>query len=140
MGSSAQYRECYPEVLRNIGNATRQQEGNATRQQQDNLVKMQWLAFYVDLQYLLPLVRSASLQNIATKYLATEEIQKSLLDARLLGQRQVDAFIKEWLVVTEAGSNSLVSLYAPLQETMDPHSQHYIMYPRTLKKRTRKEQ
>ena len=40
--------------------------------------------------------------------------QKSLLDARQLGQHLVDTFIKEQLVVTEAGSNSLVSLCAPL--------------------------
>ena len=85
-------------------------------------------------------VRSASLQNIATKDLATEEIQNALLVARQLDQQQVDTFIKEQLVVTEAGSNSLVSSYAPLPRNNGPTFSALYHVSKNTKEKNKKEQ
>ncbi|MGH0119553.1 UNVERIFIED_CONTAM: hypothetical protein FKN15_032378 [Acipenser sinensis] len=48
------------------------------------------------------------LQNVATKGLATEKIQTSLLNARRLGQEQVMKFVEERLVRNEDGKPAVI--------------------------------
>jgi len=54
------------------------------------------------------------LQNLATKDLATESIQDSLLRAQELGQEEVKKFIQDRLIVAEQCDKPDVSIYKPL--------------------------
>ena len=58
-----------------------------------------------------------SLQNIATKDLATEAIQNSLLCAQQLGQEEVDTFVEKRMIVPEHGNKPAVPIHASLHKS-----------------------
>ena len=60
-----------------------------------------------------------TLQNIATKDLATTDIQESLLNAEHLGQMQVNAFVNERLITSDDGNTNL-KFRDPLRKSKAP--------------------
>ncbi len=60
------------------------------------------------------------LRNTATKDVATNTIQDSLMDAKCLGQNDVTRFIGECLTNNDASAKPLVSFHAPLKRNNLP--------------------
>lgn len=58
-----------------------------------------------------------SLQNLATKDLATEAIQNSLLCAKDLGQEEVNTFVEERMIVPDQGGKPDVQIHSPLHKS-----------------------
>ncbi len=95
-------------------------EGTESRQMrdqhdEDSLVKTSE-TFRVFSTFLQPGV----LHNFATKDVATNAIQDSLLDAKHLGQNEVTRFIEERLTNNDASAKPLVSFHAPLKRNNPP--------------------
>jgi len=63
---------------------------------------------------------AGTLQNIATKDLATTEIQESLLHAKELGQEEMNTFVTERLTVAKECSKPAVSFHEPLHKDNAP--------------------
>jgi len=63
---------------------------------------------------------AGTLQNIATKDLSTKEIQESLLYAKELRQEELNAFVKERLIVAEQCSKPNISFHETLHKNNAP--------------------
>ena len=62
-------------------------------------------------------VSSGSLQNLATKDVATEAIQNSLLSAKALGQEQVNTLIEKGMIIPEDKDKPEVPIHAILNKS-----------------------
>ena len=73
-------------------------EANPLRRMQDNLIEDNLLLTLERFHIFCAPVLPASLQNIATKDLATKDIQESLLKANSVVQAQLKNFVEERLI------------------------------------------
>ena len=80
----------------------------------------------------------APLQNLATKDLATEVIQESLLRAKVLGQQEVKQFVQDRLIVAEQRDTPDVSIYEPVRKNNAPTFATLYQVVNTQRTETRK--
>ena len=91
-------------------------EATKSRQKRDNDDEMAVLSAFQNFG-LFASASPVSLQNIATKDLATEAIQNSLLCAQQLGQEEVDTFVEKRMIVPEHGNKPAVPIHASLHKS-----------------------
>lgn len=104
----AMYNHCSGITLHN--------EATKSRQKRDNDDEMALLSTFQGFKVFAS-DSPESLQNLATKDLATEEIQKSLLCAQELGQEEVNTFVEERMVVHEQDDKPDVPIHATLHKS-----------------------
>lgn len=90
-------------------------EAKPARQHQDNADENALFLTFRRFQVFTANIQPNVLQNIATKDLASEKIQESLLGARELGQKQLDDFVKHRLLGTP-GLPGTQSIYDPIKK------------------------
>ena len=95
-----------------------------SRQQRDNTDEKSLLSVFQRFEVFAPDVHPTVLQNIATKDLASEKIQESLLNARKLGQQQLEEFVNDRLL-GQPGTSAGHSIYDPIK-TKPLHLKHYM--------------
>ena len=91
-------------------------EATKSRQKRDNNDEMALLSAFQGFKVFAS-VSPGSLQNLATKDLATEAIQNSLLCAKELGQEGVNTFVEERMIVPEQGDKPDVPIHASLHRS-----------------------
>jgi hypothetical protein len=57
-----------------------------------------------------------ALRSIATKDKATDVIKESLLNARKIGQKQLEDFVKDWLVLKDEEQSPKIPLRTPISK------------------------
>jgi hypothetical protein len=95
-------------------------ESKPARQQRDNADENVLLSILERFHVFAPDTHHAALQNIATKDVASEEIQTSLLNARVMGQKQLDEFVEDRLVGDAETSVPQHSLYDTIKKNKAP--------------------
>lgn len=91
-------------------------EATKSRQKRDNDDEIALLSVFQGFKVFAS-VSPESLQNLATKDLATEAIQNSLLCAKELGQGEVNTFVQERMIVPGEGEKPDVPIHATLHRS-----------------------
>jgi hypothetical protein len=94
-------------------------EAKPSRQNRDNSDENTLLSILRRFQLFAPTSHPTILQNIATKDLATDKIQRSLLDAKALGLQQLDEFVNDRLLV-QPHTTANISLYDTIKKNKAP--------------------
>ncbi|KAG7500299.1 hypothetical protein JOB18_016414 [Solea senegalensis] len=91
-------------------------EATKSREKRDNRDEMALVLVFKGFK-VFDSVSSGSLQNLATKDVATEAIQSSLLSAKDLGQEKVNSFIEKRMIVPEDKDKPEVPIHATLHKS-----------------------
>ena len=94
-------------------------EAKPARQRRDNTDEQAILSVLLRFQMFASDVHPNVLQNIATKDLATDKIQESLLNARKHGEQQLDVFVEERLM-RKLGKPATLSTYDTIKKNKAP--------------------
>lgn len=97
-----------------------QNEEMPSRKEKDNTDEQSLMSVFQRFKVFDPAVQSTTLQSIATKDLADETIQDSLLNAEAYGKQQLEDFVKDRLPVDPENSSPTKSLYDPITRNHAP--------------------
>jgi hypothetical protein len=102
------------------GGTDHHNEATKSRQKRDNDDENDLLTTLLGYSVFSPVSHPDTLQNIATKDLATQPIQDSLLHAKELGMNEVEGFAQDRLVTAEGFDKPAVSIHDPLRRNNAP--------------------
>jgi hypothetical protein len=90
-------------------------ESTPSRQKRDQETELKLLALFKNFNVFSRDVHPSCLHSICTKDLASDTIQESLLNAKVLGKQQVTTFVEQRLVIEEGATTATVPFTATLK-------------------------
>lgn len=97
-----------------LGSTLLSNEGTKSRRKRDQSDESALLSTLTRFNVFSPASHQESLQNIATKDLATAAIQDSLLRTKELGEEEINEFVRQRLVVVKSGDKPEVPFHAAM--------------------------
>ena len=121
------------------GSADHHNEATRSRQKRDNDDENSLITTFRGYSVFTVVSHADTLQNIATKDLATESIQYSLLNAKEIGMDEVEKFAQDRLVTAEGADKPGASIHDPLRRNNAPTFATLYQVPKQTKERDKKE-